>query len=716
VTTKKDVLPQIDSDTEAAVHIEADSLTYDRQADQYIAEGRVEIVRSGMILRADRVVLDNRTRLATADGKVEVLQEGARIWSDRIELHLDEQTGRLVRGTLFFEPYNLTVQGDEIERLSPERYRVRGATLSTCGGDTPDWRFAAKEVELTVAGEAVARDATFQVLNVPVLYLPYLIYPTRTDRRTGFLMPEYRSSARIGYGFSLPFFWAIHQSYDATLTESYFTKKGFQQGLEFRYAPSESLKGSIQGEFLHDKEDPDSLVNHRGGVRTESDRWRVRMEQEARLPWGIFSRADVDVVSDNYYLEELSAEHDERYLRYLTSIVNATKRWDSYLLAGEGRYFRDLVAPQNDNGGTLQRAPSLLFHRVQLPVAGLPLAMGWNTSFDHFWREEGSTAEILGLAPGVSLPIELGRYFRFVPFGQWEEKLYLTQGEPGGGTDGRFGTYRYGASLSTEFFRTYPVGGERIQSFKHTLQPEIRYDAIGHSSQGDFPEDFLDRVPSDRLVSLALTQFLTGKVLKPSGDLGFREFARLRLVQSFSLREEMRDLDEPRDERRPFLPGLAELDLRLLGDREGRPESEIRKGVWMDPHQYLVLKFRQAYDWYDQEWDDLSATIRGGDGRGDEASVSYSWLRRPIEGTPVRKVIKANVGIRTLPILDVVGNGWYDHESDRWIRYGYGFILHPSCWAIRFSHMIEPSWGGRETDHSFRFQVYLLGLDRVAKF
>jgi LPS-assembly protein len=715
IDIKKQVLPRLDKDESAPIHIQADSLTYDRKEDQYIAEGRVEIVRGGMTLRADRVVLDNKSRLATAEGNVEIFQEESRLQGTWMEVNIDDQTGRIRNGTLFFEPYNLIVRGDEFERLGEDRYRVKGAVLSTCEGEAPDWRFTARELELTVEGIAEARHATFDVRNLPLLYLPYLAYPVRTQRKSGFLLPEYRSDSRVGYGLSVPFFWAIDQSWDATFTQTYFTKRGYQQGVEVRYAPWENLHGTVEGEFIYDQEEVDAAINNRGGPRETKERWRVRMDQEAKLPLGIVSRANVDAVSDNYYLEDFSTDKDDRHLRYLTSIANATKRWDSYLAAGEVRYFRDLTAPDNDNRGTPQRLPALLFNRAQVPLLGLPLSFGWNTRFDHLWRERRGTGEILDIAPGVSLPLHLGPHLSLVPFGSWQERVFLTQGQPDGGENGHFSVYRYGASLSTEVARVFPVEWTRVTALKHTLRPELRFDAVGHSLDGDFPEDFMERVPHDRLVSLALTQFLTGKLLSEDGSLGYRELVRLRIVQSYSVKDAWNNNDALDGDRDPIRPLFADLELRLEGG-EGRRETEIRKGPWLEPRRYVNMKLQQLYDWNEWRWDDVSATVGAGDDRGDELSLSYRWVRQTFAGERVRKQIQGNLGVRTISTLDLMGHAWYDQDTAQWIRYGYGVVFHPACWAVRFVHFIEPAFLGRPTDHSFRLQIYLLGLGEVGKF
>ena len=95
-------------------------------------------------------------------------------------------------------------------------------------------------------------------------------------------------------------------------------------------------------------------------------------------------------------------------LRYLISTINATKREGAYLLAGEVEYYRNLDAPMDDNDLTPQLLPAVLFHRAQTPILGLPLSVGWDVTFADFWRREGSTGQVVGLAPDTSLPIPLG--------------------------------------------------------------------------------------------------------------------------------------------------------------------------------------------------------------------------------------------------------------------------------------------------------------------
>jgi LPS-assembly protein len=679
-------LPEPDMGEGLPIHIQADSISYSRREDRYVAEGNVEITRGAMTLRADKVVMDNKTRLVTAQGNVEVIQDkGGNLQSEHLEMNIDDKTGRITNGTIVFPRHNLIVTGEVIERLDEERYRLTGATITTCSGETPDWRFSAREIELTVAGDALVKDATFDVRKVPIMYVPYFVYPARKERETGFLMPYYQSNDHTGFGASLPFFWAFDESWDATFTQTYFSESGYQQGAELRYFPTENLHGMLRGQYIRDMDDSDMEVFRGGQPRDKKDRWRFEMEQLWELPLGIKSKTDIDVVSDNYYLEDFFVDSEERHLRYLTSTVNATKNAGTYLTAGELRYYRNLNAPNDDNGETVQRLPSLLFHRAEIPIFGSPIALGWDVVFDNFWRQEGSTGEILKLAPALAIPIPLGSYFTVVPFARCEENIFWANNDPESDAFGRLSNYDYGVSItSAELARVFPISLGSLQGIQHSFQSELRFDAFNSMTDGDYPIEFLTPFEDEDLLTLDVVQFLMGKFLDREGSAKTREIARLQLTQSY--RTQAENTDEP------FLPLVSSLEMRLLEQMAG--------------HFDLFLDLDGRYDWYRNGRDALSVTLRGNDDWGDELHVLYDLDNN----------MKTRLNLGTIAFLDLQLDGWYSFKDSRWVRYGYGFTFYAGCWAINFSHSIQPGFQGRDTDQSFQAQVYLRGLGSLFSF
>ena len=51
------------------------------------------------------------------------------------------------------------------------------------------WKITAERAHLDIGGYGRARNSTFEVMGVPVLWFPYMIYPLKSDRATGFLFP-----------------------------------------------------------------------------------------------------------------------------------------------------------------------------------------------------------------------------------------------------------------------------------------------------------------------------------------------------------------------------------------------------------------------------------------------------------------------------------------------------------------------------------------------
>ena len=103
---------------------------------------------------------------------------------------------------------------------------------------------------MTIEGYGQVWHPSFRVKNFPVLYFPYMIFPAKTKRQSGLLMPDPGYSTRDGLTLNLPFFWAISDNTDATFNEYYMSRRGLMQGAEFRYALSPFSKGTLMLDYL----------------------------------------------------------------------------------------------------------------------------------------------------------------------------------------------------------------------------------------------------------------------------------------------------------------------------------------------------------------------------------------------------------------------------------------------------------------------------------
>ena len=66
-------------------------------------------------------------------------------------------------------------------------------------------------------------NAVVKVYNIPIFYFPKLSHPDPTvNRRSGFLPPSYSNTKNLGSGFSIPYFWAMSDDKNFTISNKVY--------------------------------------------------------------------------------------------------------------------------------------------------------------------------------------------------------------------------------------------------------------------------------------------------------------------------------------------------------------------------------------------------------------------------------------------------------------------------------------------------------------
>jgi len=88
----------------------------------------------------------------------------------------------------------------------------------------PPWTIQASEMLHDKEKKTIYYDnALIKVYNVPIFYVPKLAHPDPTVvRRSGFLPPSFSDSKNLGLSISLPYFWAVNDDKNLTLTSRLF--------------------------------------------------------------------------------------------------------------------------------------------------------------------------------------------------------------------------------------------------------------------------------------------------------------------------------------------------------------------------------------------------------------------------------------------------------------------------------------------------------------
>lgn len=200
----------------------------------------------------------------------------------------------------------------DIVRLLPNKnYYLKNATYSTCQPTHPFWQIKASDIEIIEASKiGVAKHAWLEVGGSPLVYVPYLSFPTSNERKSGFLTPSMGYSNIGGYELTIPYYFNLAPNYDATFTPHLFTQRGVMLGGETRYLDTQTGL-QFNGQFLpHDRAfksflEMNELTNPIFKHKSDN-RWLVDFNEHTVLDSNWQTNVQIKHVSDDYFLQDFS--------------------------------------------------------------------------------------------------------------------------------------------------------------------------------------------------------------------------------------------------------------------------------------------------------------------------------------------------------------------------------------------------------------------------
>ncbi|RME37876.1 MAG: LPS-assembly protein LptD [Deltaproteobacteria bacterium] len=648
------------------VALTADSLR--REDDAFIAEGHVELVSGDVTLRAERVRYLDAARLAEAEGEVEVRAPEGVLRGAKLVLNLADQTGRLEQGRVFLRQGNFHITGDLIEKTGPQTYHLDRGTFTSCDGDEPDWHFSGRDLTVTVDGYARGKHALFYVDDWPLLYSPWVLFPVKRGRETGFLLGSAGYSDRRGTQVSIPFYWAIAPNQDATFYLDWLSELGLGKGIEYRYIFGRDQAG-------------EASTYHISGISGAADRYALRWDHNGTFESGWHLTSDSEYVSSRDYWEDFGEAAGEYNKDKVDATLSLGNSWGRTVLTGQLRYSKNLQAA---NDTTLQRLPEVHLDLVRRSLGRTPFSFTLASSTTYFWRREGGKGQRLRLRPALSADFHPGGFLDLQPELGFVERLYWTRNVGPG--EENLGLLDFSTRLSTRLARVFPVGWGRLERLRHSLQPELTYEYIPNRDQSALPEfDSQDRIAPVNRIAYGLTQRLTGRLATGDGTPVYREYLYLRLSQEYDIRESHRGLLDPADERRPFSSLRAEMI--------ARPSQRSR----------LDLDLRYDPDAGGRRFATFEVDTELQDRRGDSLDVAYRYARDE------REYLDASLGLDLFRPVFIDYRHRFDLRRSEELEKVLDLEYRSQCWSL-FLTLRD-----RQDDRSFMVTFELAGLGRVGR-
>ncbi len=719
-------------------HISALKATYLQKENLYIARGNVLITGGKTKLEADYAEFNNATKEVLATGHVLLISGSDTITCDKLRLNLATKLGTIYKGTVFIQENHFYLKGNKIEKTGKDTYTSDKASITSCSGENPDWKITGSNVKVTIEGYGYASNVTLWAKKLPVLYTPFFIFPGKTKRQTGLLVPRISFSDRKGSEYEQPLFFAISRNTDATLYSDYMSKRGMKMGIEYRYILSQESKGAIFYDFLNDRKIDDGtpatsdFAYKSTPERTNRDRYWLRMKNDQNLGNNWKAKLDLDIVSDADYLHEFKdgftgfnstkKYFDRHFGRSIDDYddttrknsLNINKNWSNNSLNMTFNWYDNVIARRlNQKDTTLQTLPSIEFHRANQKIGNTPFYFNLDSEYKDFYRKDTDPSLINGqradFYPRFYLPFMIKNYLSVEPSAGIRETIWYSNDfkNPSGRQDTftHRDIYDLDLKLSTEISKIFTPNNDFAEKIKHELIPKIEYTYIPNVKQDDLPYfDALDRIEKQNTITWTLINRFTSRRKNPVKSIrqnyNESEDSKNHNKHDGNLTRKAQAIGAPTYIYREFawIKLYQSFDINKKNSGDHRPFSDIAVDSEFSPSNYIDLNTDAAWSPYDNRFTSGNAGLTFKDTRGDILHGEYRYTRS----------ITHSLYTRVDMVLTSRLNAWISYEKNildnRRIETMAGFVFHRKCWSLKIAYDDKPN------NKSFAFMIVLSGI------
>ena len=611
----------------APPEVDVTSDRLEQHDDMYIFTGSVRFKSADYTLWSDRALYNGADSTMKAEGSVIINSAEFKARGQRADMDMDKATGVLYDAEVHFLTGDYFMDARELGMLGGGHFLLRDANLTTCVDLPPAWCFRGSEVDVLVGERIKATHARFKIKNVPVFYTPYLWAPIVTDRRTGLLPPNFGFRKSTGMHISQPFFWAISDNRDATVTLDYHTEEATGQQLEYRYIEAPHIRGQWNIMHLKDTEQAEDYIE------TE-----LQHRHDGESVAGFLHIQNIN--REDYYrlYEDYLEDSSRRYLESTAELFHARPPekplGNSRIYLG-ARYYQDLKEGV-DQDSVLQRAGE----------TGISLAPFGPGSLDvfgrvravQFEREQGAHGRRADLEAGTSLTLGSALILRQEAGIARHTYEVQEDGQPDLHQDNTVHSYRADLGLTTS--RAY--GG-----VTHEIGPSLIYERA--SLIGNSPV-FFDRDDLASEQSVVTFQVISRFLRKG------QRLVSIKLSQPYDLL----------DAAEPYRPFEASLSARQAGGP-------------------LSMSAALRYDHYRKQATSMSSRLKFDHDRfgievGQEYNREYEIETYSVDGM-----------LRVSDRLELLAGLKYDEAEEGDLEETSAGVLYQSqCWGIKLSYVRKP--------------------------
>ncbi len=307
------------ADKEMPAFLEAKKMRGDGQSN-VVLEGGATVRRQDAVIKANIINYNKRIGVMDAQGDARLIRDGNIVSGPSITYNTEDGTASIDQPNFWLDTGGAGV-GSWADVYNRNQMSLTDVTYSGCPCPQPAWYIETEKLDLDFAeNEGVARNGVLYFKDVPILASPYLTFPLKKERKSGFLLPTFGVTSNTGVDYTLPYYFNLAPEYDMTMQLRAMSKHGLQLGDEFRYV-GEGYSGYMAGTYLN------------RDITTGTDRWLYSASHSQSFGKGFYGFYSLNGVSDDNYFQDFASiavnQSSITYLPKMASLGWADQYWQT---------------------------------------------------------------------------------------------------------------------------------------------------------------------------------------------------------------------------------------------------------------------------------------------------------------------------------------------------------------------------------------------------
>ena len=237
------------------VKYDARTIEFQVPRSRIVLDQAAHLIYQDLELHARRVVYDVNKQTLVAEGEPKLLDRGNQVGGTLMTYELESREGTIYQASTAYEKG--LYHGEQIRKVGDRELDVLHGAYSTCDLAEPHYHFSARWMKIYLKDKLVAKPVVFYIRNVPILALPFWVFPIKPGRHSGFLFPQFELglNSRAGQFIrNAGYYWAPNDYMDLTTGGDYYQDRpSWVLRAEGNYALLYRFVGSFRSTFAKDE-------------------------------------------------------------------------------------------------------------------------------------------------------------------------------------------------------------------------------------------------------------------------------------------------------------------------------------------------------------------------------------------------------------------------------------------------------------------------------